>query len=114
EIVLEGVEPVPLGPDFLAIPTPGNTRGHCVLLYKRRFLFSGDHLWWERYTQQLGASREYCWYSWRHQTASMAALAHFDFTWVLPGHGQRVSLPRERMSHELCTLVQHMHQDSPQ
>ena len=110
EIVLAGAEPVPFGPDFLVIPTPGHTQGHCVLLYKQCFLLSGDHLWWERDTQQLGASRDYCWYSWSRQTASMAALAHFDFTCVLPGHGQRISLPREQMSRELRTLVQRMQQ----
>jgi ferredoxin len=34
EIVIEGEEPVSFGRDFLVIPTPGHTRGHCVLLYK--------------------------------------------------------------------------------
>jgi glyoxylase-like metal-dependent hydrolase (beta-lactamase superfamily II) len=108
EIVIEGTEPVPFGPDFLVIPTPGHTQGHCVLLYQQRFLCSGDHLWWERDTQQLGASREYCWYSWTHQTASMARLQHYDFTWVLPGHGQRVQLPRQQMHQELQALVRRM------
>jgi len=110
EIVLDGTEPVPFGADFLVIPTPGHTPGHCVLLYQQRFLFSGDHLWWERDTRQLGASRHYCWYSWRQQTASMATLADFDFTWVLPGHGQRISLPQEHMARELRALVQRMQQ----
>jgi glyoxylase-like metal-dependent hydrolase (beta-lactamase superfamily II) len=109
EMVLAGTEPVPFGPDFLVIPTPGHTRGHCVLLYKRQFLFTGDHLWWERDTQRLGASRDYCWYSWTQQAASMAKLQHFAFTWVLPGHGQRIHLPREPMSEELWTLVRRMH-----
>jgi glyoxylase-like metal-dependent hydrolase (beta-lactamase superfamily II)/ferredoxin len=108
EIVLEGTEPVPFGPDFLIIPTSGHTRGHCVLLYQQ-FLFTGDHLWWERDTQRLGASRDYCWYSWTQQAASMATLQHFAFTWVLPGHGQRIHLPREHMSQELRTLVRRMH-----
>jgi glyoxylase-like metal-dependent hydrolase (beta-lactamase superfamily II) len=80
------------------------------LLYKQRFLFSGDHLWWEPDTQQLDASWDYCWYSWSHQMASMATLARFDFTCVLPGHGQRISLPREQMSHALHALVQRMQQ----
>jgi glyoxylase-like metal-dependent hydrolase (beta-lactamase superfamily II) len=109
EIVLEGTEPMPFGPDFLIIPTPGHTRGHCVLLYQQQFLFTGDHLWWERDTQRLGASRDYCWYSWTQQAASMAKLQHVAFTWVLPGHGQRIHLPQERMSQELRTLVRRMH-----
>jgi glyoxylase-like metal-dependent hydrolase (beta-lactamase superfamily II) len=80
------------------------------LLYGQRFLCTGDHLWWERDTQQLGASRDYCWYSWAQQTASMAQLQHFDFTWVLPGHGQRMYLPQEHMRQELHALVQRMQQ----
>ncbi|HEV2446796.1 MAG TPA: ferredoxin, partial [Candidatus Sulfopaludibacter sp.] len=32
ERVIEGFEPVELAPGFLAIPTPGHTRGHCALL----------------------------------------------------------------------------------
>jgi glyoxylase-like metal-dependent hydrolase (beta-lactamase superfamily II) len=80
-----------------------------VLLYKQQFLFTGDHLWWERDTQRLGASQDYCWYSWTQQAASMATLQHFVFTWVLPGHGQRIHLPREHMSQELQTLVRWMY-----
>src|SRR4051812_9633580 len=30
---ISGEDPVPLAPDLLAIPTPGHTRGHAVLLY---------------------------------------------------------------------------------
>lgn len=41
---IEGEEPQGIGPELLAIPTPGHTRGHMVLLYRERFLFSGDHL----------------------------------------------------------------------
>ena len=39
----------------------------------------------------------------------MATLQHFVFTWVLPGHGQRIHLPREHMSQALQTLVRRMH-----
>src|SRR5262245_61745421 len=46
EIVVEGIEPQEIRPDFLVIPTPGHTAGHMVLLYRNRFLFTGDHLWW--------------------------------------------------------------------
>ena len=34
EHTLEGTEPVALADDLLAIPTPGHTRGHAVLLRK--------------------------------------------------------------------------------
>src|ERR1700688_4885801 len=48
ERVMDGLAPVELAPGFLAIPTPGHTRGHCALLAGERFLFSGDHIWWSR------------------------------------------------------------------
>lgn len=108
EIVIEGHDPVPLLPEFLIIPTPGHTRGHCVLLYKNRFLFTGDHLWWSRARQRLSASRSVCWYSWSEQTKSMVKLRNFAFEWVLPGHGQRVKLSADVMQQELVALVDRM------
>ncbi len=108
EAVLDGDEPLPLAPDFLAIPTPGHTRGHCVLLFGRRFLFTGDHLDWDRHERRLDASYDYCWYSWPRQTESMHRLTAFEFEWVLPGHGQRVFLPRDEMRSHLEALVERM------
>jgi len=108
EIVIEGNDPVRLSPGFLVIPTPGHTRGHCVLLYRNRFLFTGDHLWWSRVNKRLSASQSVCWSSWSDQTKSMAKLQHFTFEWVLPGHGQRVKLPADVMQQELAALVDRM------
>jgi glyoxylase-like metal-dependent hydrolase (beta-lactamase superfamily II) len=113
ETVLEGTDPIALGKDFLAIPTPGHTRGHCVLLYRSRFLFSGDHLWWSRGRQSLHASREVCWYSWPEQTASMEKLLDHDFEWVLPGHGERQRLGAQRMRSGLLGLIRRMRTPSP-
>jgi glyoxylase-like metal-dependent hydrolase (beta-lactamase superfamily II)/ferredoxin len=92
ERVLDGRDAVELAPGFLAIPTPGHTRGHCALLYRDYFLFTGDHLWWSRARRQLTASRSVCWYSWPEQQASIELLRRYTFDWVLPGHGQRVKL----------------------
>jgi glyoxylase-like metal-dependent hydrolase (beta-lactamase superfamily II)/ferredoxin len=108
EFVLDGFEPRVLAPGFLAIPTPGHTAGHCVLLYENRFLFTGDHLDWDRDEKRLYASRSYCWHSWMEQTASMGRLRDYRFEWVLPGHGQRVKLPPETMQSELVKLVEWM------
>jgi len=108
EIVLEGDEPTRLAPDFLAIPTPGHTEGHCCLLFGNRYLFTGDHLSWSRRQKQLRASRSHCWYSWDLQKRSMGWLQDFNFEWVLPGHGQRKRLPQETMSRELRELVSRM------
>ncbi|MGQ0636675.1 MAG: MBL fold metallo-hydrolase [Planctomycetaceae bacterium] len=108
EWVLAGDEPVELTPDFLAIPTPGHTEGHCVLRFGGRYLFTGDHLWWNRDRQRLGASRNHCWYSWDDQIESMQRLLKFDFEWVLPGHGQRVQLPAAAMQQHLRELIGRM------
>lgn len=105
EWVIDGVEAVPLAPGFLAIPTPGHTRGHCALLYRDEVLFSGDHIWWSRARGRLNASRDVCWHSWREQVASVKLLANYSFEWVLPGHGERVYFPRAEMEREVAKLV---------
>lgn len=112
EVVLDGDGPWELAPGFLAIATPGHTRGHCVLLYEDRFLFTGDHLDWDRDTKQLAASEDYCWYSWPRQAASMARLAAYRFEWVLPGHGQRVHLPAAEMRRQIERLAAAMREES--
>jgi len=84
---LKGTEPVRLADDLVAIPTPGHTRGHAVLLYRDRFLFTGDHLAWSRRRGRLVAFRDACWYSWDEQIHSMERLREHRFEWVLPGHG---------------------------
>lgn len=105
ERVIGGFEPVELAPEFLAIPTPGHTRGHCALLYREQFLFSGDHLWWSRARGRLNASRDVCWHSWREQVASVKLLEGYRFEWVLPGHGERACFPHGQMKDELAQLV---------
>ena len=108
EVILRGEGPWELTPGFLAIPTPGHTRGHCVLLHQERFLFTGDHLDWDRDARQLSASEDYCWYSWAQQAESMRRLAAYRFEWVLPGHGQRVRLPAAEMRQQIESLAESM------
>lgn len=97
EIPLSGLEPISLTPDLLIIPVPGHTKGHTVLLYKQKFLFTGDHLAWSDRWQQLIAFREACWYSWSELTRSMHKLADYSFEWVLPGHGRRYNADPQTM-----------------
>jgi glyoxylase-like metal-dependent hydrolase (beta-lactamase superfamily II)/ferredoxin len=84
----EGDEPLRIDGGLLAIPTPGHTRGHAVLLYKDKFLFTGDHLAWSPNRKDLIAFRGACWYSWEEQIRSMRRLLDYSFEWVLPGHGR--------------------------
>jgi glyoxylase-like metal-dependent hydrolase (beta-lactamase superfamily II)/ferredoxin len=106
---LDGRDPVELADGLLAIPLPGHTRGSTALLYREKFLFSGDHLWWSENLGALNASRSVCWYSWAEQTRSMARLLDFRFEWVLPGHGRRYHAPSAAvMRSELEQLVERM------
>jgi glyoxylase-like metal-dependent hydrolase (beta-lactamase superfamily II)/ferredoxin len=88
ENVIRGDGPVELDNELIAIPVPGHTRGHAVLLYRNKFLFTGDHLAWSPRRNTLIAFRDACWYSWSEQTKSMERLLEYDFEWVLPGHGR--------------------------
>jgi glyoxylase-like metal-dependent hydrolase (beta-lactamase superfamily II) len=104
EIVVEGDADTEIAPEFRIIPTFGHTRGHCCLLYRRRFLFTGDHLWWSRNRKGLNASEDVCWYSWEEQVASVAKLQSHEFAWVLPGHGEKVHFPPDVMKTHLAAL----------
>jgi glyoxylase-like metal-dependent hydrolase (beta-lactamase superfamily II)/ferredoxin len=108
EVVLDGAGPWEVAPGFLAIFTPGHTTGHCVLLFQERFLFTGDHLDWDRDEKHLSASADYCWHSWPQQIESVARLADCRFEWVLPGHGQRVQLPAKEMNQQIRQLASSM------
>ena len=112
EHVLSGSDAVNLDDDLLAIPTPGHTRGHTVLLYRHQFLFSGDHLWWSDAYKSLHASKNVCWFSWPEQTRSVELLLDYEFEWVLPGHGRRVHLSSTLMREQLERCVARMKRSS--
>ncbi|MBW4521571.1 MAG: MBL fold metallo-hydrolase [Scytolyngbya sp. HA4215-MV1] len=105
EIQLSGVEPTPLTADLLIIPVPGHSKGHTVLLYQNQFLFTGDHLAWSANRNRLVAFRDYCWYSWSAQVASMKKLTHYSFEWVLPGHGRRYHATPAAMQQQLQQCI---------
>ncbi|MFN6563209.1 MAG: MBL fold metallo-hydrolase [Nostoc sp. ChiSLP01] len=108
EIQLTGFEPFTLTEDLLIISVPGHTKGHTVLLYKNKFLFTGDHLAWSERLQQLVAFHDVCWYSWPEQTKSMRNLANYSFEWVLPGHGRRFHTDRETMRQQMQKCIEFM------
>ncbi|MEH1784570.1 MBL fold metallo-hydrolase [Nostoc sp.] len=108
EIQLTGSEPFALTPDLLIIPVPGHTKGQTVLLYKNKFLFTGDHLAWSESLHQLAAFHGFCWYSWSEQTKSMRNLANYSFEWVLPGHGRRFHADRETIRQQMHKCIELM------
>ncbi|HTN92353.1 MAG TPA: MBL fold metallo-hydrolase [Sorangium sp.] len=82
------------GAELAVFSQPGHTAGSICLLYRGRFLFTGDHLAYSRRLGHITAFRLQCWDDWERQTRSvrrLAALAeagHLRFTWLLPGHGE--------------------------
>jgi glyoxylase-like metal-dependent hydrolase (beta-lactamase superfamily II)/ferredoxin len=95
EIVIDGDDPIAFGPCTI-VPTPGHTRGHCVLHYGE-YLFTGDHLSWDRERGALRANPDVCWYDWPTQLRSIARLRDLSFSWILPGHGDRAHVDPETM-----------------
>jgi len=102
---IDGIEPVPLDDELRVVPTPGHTEGSACLLYRERFLFSGDHVAYSPTRGHVYAFRSACWYDWGVQRASMERLAGHDFEWILPGHGRRCRFPADRMRAEMERCV---------
>jgi glyoxylase-like metal-dependent hydrolase (beta-lactamase superfamily II)/ferredoxin len=105
---LTGLEPIEFAPEMLIIPVPGHTKGHTVLLYQNRYLFTGDHLAQSRQLGHLVGFREACWYDWKTQIESMGKLTQYEFEWVLPGHGRRYNADRATMAIELRRCIEWM------
>jgi len=108
ETIIEGTEAVNLDDELTVIPVPSHTRGSQVLLYKNKFLFTGDHLAWSPNRESLTAFRSVCWYSWEAQTKSMVKLLNFEFEWVLPGHGWIKNLSKKEMERHLNGCIEWM------
>jgi glyoxylase-like metal-dependent hydrolase (beta-lactamase superfamily II)/ferredoxin len=101
EIKLRGQESFELAPGLAVIPVPGHTRGHTVLHYRDKFLFTGDHLAYSPARGHLYAFRGTCWYDWDTQLESMKRLRGLTFEWVLPGHGRRHHADAAEMARQL-------------
>ena len=90
--------------DVQIIPVPGHTAGSLSLLYKKKYLFTGDHLWWDREEETLGMPSRLVWNA-HHLLNATQRLCDFSFEWVLPGHGDRIHLPSTQMHRELKRLL---------
>ena len=87
ETQLTGEDDYKIDDDLLVIPVPGHTKGHTVLLYKEKFLFTGDHLALSKNLGHLYAFKTACWYDFDTQIKSMEKLLNYQFLYILPGHG---------------------------
>lgn len=97
EVIWQGEEDFLLLHDLKLIKVPGHTKGHYVILYQDKYLFTGDHLFVEK--NKLRSSKGVCWYSWDEQIKSTKKLLDYTFEWVLPGHGgwDHLSHPRSQL-----------------
>ena len=105
---LQGEKPILLDDEVLLIPVPGHTKGSTCLLYRGKFLFTGDHLAWSASLGHVYAFRSACWYSWSKLIASTERLAEYSFEWILPGHGRRCAFPRDEMARQMGKAVDWM------
>ncbi|WP_437486929.1 MBL fold metallo-hydrolase [Sorangium sp. So ce1014] len=82
------------GAELAVLSQPGHTAGSMCLLYRGRFLFTGDHLAYSRRLGRMVAFRLQCWGDWERQIHSVRRLAvlaeagRLRFAWLLPSHGE--------------------------
>ena len=88
ELILEGDEITHIDSAEIHF-TPGHTCGHMVLLWKSKYLFTGDHFAWIPRLNRFASFRTACWYSWEVQIESVRKMQAFkEVEWVFPGHGK--------------------------
>ena len=105
ERTIDGTAPVPLDDETVLIPVPGHTEGSTALLYRDRFLFTGDHLAWSESHGHVYAFRDACWWRWDRVITSTERLLDHRFEWILPGHGRRCRFAPDEMRAQLATAI---------
>lgn len=108
ERIIQGLEPIKLEQDMLVIPVPGHTKGSMCLLYRNKYLFSGDHLAMNPNRTHPTAFNNHCWYSWTEQIKSMKKIARYRFEWILPGHSLRCHFPEKEMAEKMKMCIDWM------
>jgi len=108
EMLIEGTAVVELDEDCKLLPVPGHTRGSMVLIYKNKFLFSGDHVAWHIPAKRVYAFRTACWYNWDELAKSMERLKDFEFQWILPGHSAPCHFPQKEMTEQMAQCIDWM------
>jgi glyoxylase-like metal-dependent hydrolase (beta-lactamase superfamily II)/ferredoxin len=110
EEIVEDLDARLFSPEFTIITVPGHTPGSMCLLHRDRFLFTGDHLWWDPEHRRLESPRQLVWDAGALRQ-SIAKLALYPFEWVLAGHGGRIRLPYVQMRAALRALVERRQRD---
>ena len=92
------------------VHTPGHTKGSQCLIWKGKYLFTGDHFAYIRRLEHFASFRKACWYDWNIQINSVEILGEFkDIEWVLPGHGSRGEVKKGECAEIIKNAVEWMH-----
>ena len=108
EIQLTGIKEIILNKNTLIIPVPGHTKGSVVILYKNKFLFTGDHLAFSPKFKHLYGFKNHCWYDLKLLIKSVEKLLDYKFTWILPGHGHPFSGTYEEVRDSLIKCINYL------
>ena len=103
--VMRGDNPPRPFPAIKVLSVPGHTRGSVMYLLNDHTLFTGDSLAWDTERQTLRGYREFCWYDWATQLASLSRLREQSFSRLLAGHGGSIELPPDRMKAKLDSMI---------
>lgn len=108
--LIEGLDPVAITEDVVAVPVPGHTEGSCLYHVAGHLLFTGDSLSWSPRREALHAFRGACWYSWEEQTRSLERVRRsgLGFDRIFCGHGWNADRPAAEMDRLLRDLVARM------
>ena len=101
DIILSGQEDYILNKNVKIIQVPGHTKGHTVLLYKDKYLFTGDHLAYKTKYEHLYMFKNHCWYDWKKQIASLNKLLNYRFSHLYAGHGANFVTTHEKMKDKI-------------
>ena len=104
EMIVEKEEKFNLYDDVRILFSPGHSRGHMLLLYKNKFLFSGDQLFYDHTSDKLFASKRLNWFSWQEQIASLNELIQYELEWIFPGHGGWCNKSPEQIKKEISNI----------
>ncbi len=104
EIVCEDEENFRLFDDVEILFSPGHSKGHLLLLYQKKFLFTGDQLFYDHVLNKLFASKSFSWFSWQEQVLSLKKLEQYELEWVFPGHGGWCNKTSESIKEELSAI----------
>jgi glyoxylase-like metal-dependent hydrolase (beta-lactamase superfamily II)/ferredoxin len=92
------------------VHTPGHTKGSQCLIWKGKYLFTGDHFAFIRRLGHFASFRKACWYDWTTQIKSIELLQDFkNVEWVLPGHGSRGQVQKGEFPDIIKKAVEWMH-----